>query len=81
MSIIKSIKNIFMPRAKAKKEVNVENTNSEIAGSPLGFNETKGEPITREGFIAYMENMKENEPRKFAKKEAELNKKLEALSE
>lgn len=72
-----------MPRAKSNKtkataKVEVEEV---VSNGPAGVNETTGEPITREGFIAYMENMKENEPKKFAKKEAELNKKLEAISE
>ncbi len=74
MSIIKSIKNIFMPRAKKEKVV------EQIASAgPKGFVETKGAKLTKESFEAYIENMKENEPTKYAKKKDELEKKLAEL--
>lgn len=69
-----------MPR----KKVIVEETNEQgsvQSSGPKGFNETTGEKLTRESFVAYMENMKENEPEKFAKKKDELEKKLSELSE
>lgn len=77
MSIIKNIKNIFMPRAKKTKVVE----ETIVSKSPLGFNETTGEKLTKESFIAYIENMKENEPTKYAKKKDELERKLAELSE
>jgi formylmethanofuran dehydrogenase subunit D len=78
MTIISSIKNIFMPRAKKVKVVVEEAT---VSTGPLGFKETTGEKLTKESFIAYIENMKANEPTKYAKKKGELEKKLAELSE
>lgn len=75
MGIINKIKNIFMPRAK--KEKVVEETI--VSKGPLGFNETTGEKLTKESFTAYIENMKENEPTKYAKKKDELERKLAEL--
>lgn len=69
-----------MPRAKKTKVENVETEIVESTG-PAGFNETTGEKLTVESFTAYIENMKENEPKKYAKKRLELEKKLAELSE
>ena len=78
MGIIKNIKNIFMPRAKAKKAEVIEETT--VSNGPKGFNETTGEALTVETFTAYIENMKENEPEKYAKKKDELERKLSELN-
>lgn len=69
-----------MPRAKkAKVDEVVEDVI--VSEGPAGFNETTGEKLTKESFTAYIENMKENEPKKYAKKKEELEKKLAQLSE
>ena len=78
MGIINNLKNIFMPRAK-KEKVEVEEV-VQTTG-PAGFNETTGEKITKASFKAYIENMKENEPKKYAKKKDELERKLAAIEE
>lgn len=80
MNIIKNIKNIFMPRAKTTKTKNVE-TDEVVNSNPPGFNETTGQALTVESFTAYIENMKENDPKKYAKKKDELERKLSELSE
>ena len=81
MGIINNIKNIFMPIATKSKKVEVETeTNAVVNAGPKGFNETTGKPLTKESFEAYIENMKENEPEKYAKKKDELEKKLAELS-
>lgn len=77
MKIISKTKNIFMPRAKAKKTEVIEETN--VSNGPKGFNETTGSALTVESFTAYIENMKENEPEKYAKKKDELERKLAEL--
>lgn len=78
MQIISKIKNIFMPRAKAKKTEVTETAT--VSNGPKGFNETTGEALTVETFTAYIENMKENEPQKYAKKKDELERKLAELN-
>jgi hypothetical protein len=82
MTIIKTIKNIFMPRAKKEKVVaEVEQIEQVTSTGPKGFVETTGAKPTKESFEAYIENMKENEPEKYAKKKNELERKLAELSE
>jgi hypothetical protein len=83
MKIISSIKNIFMPRAKANKTKSTEDVEvGQVASTgPKGFVETTGEKLTKESFTTYIENMKANEPEKYAKKKGELEKKLAELSE
>lgn len=81
MNIIKNIKNIFMPRAKTTKTTKTKNveTDEVVNSNPPGFNETTGQALTVESFTAYIENMKENDPKKYAKKKDELEKKLSEL--
>lgn len=72
-----------MPRARRATAKQIAEVVDEVVGSsgPAGFNETTGEKLTVESFTAYIENMKENEPKKYAKKRLELEKKLSELSE
>lgn len=83
MNLIKNIKNIFMPRAKSNKTKSTENVGVESVESkgPKGFNETTGQKLTIESFTAYIENMKENEPEKYAENKDGLERKLSELSE
>lgn len=64
-----------MTRAKKTKTEKVE-VEEIVASGPAGFNETTGEPLTKESLIAYIEDMKENNPKKYAKKKDELEKRL-----
>lgn len=79
--MLNTLKKLFMPRKKIVVDEEVSETAQEAITStgPKGFNETVGEKLTVESFTAYMKNMEENEPEKFAKKKAELEKKLSEL--